>query len=150
MSADNITGGDSDGGPEEAEAKFGTSSSGDDGLTHVCELADGKTERASVSGDIGCDIEVGKNHLRVAGVGTGTVSGGDSPSPLASSGLGGVGGIIFVTGSCGISGSGGSSRAESTGGDGSSAGRSLLGRLEDGEGANHVRFLGTSLVSASG
>jgi hypothetical protein len=148
--ADNITGADFDGGPEQAEAKFGTSSSGDDGLTHACELADGKTERASVSDDIGCDVEVGKSHLRVAGVGTGTVSGGDSPSPLASSGLGGVGGIMFVTGGCGISGSGGPSRAESMGGDGSSAGRCLLGRLEDGKGANQVRFLGITLVSASG
>jgi hypothetical protein len=106
VSVDNITGGGSDGGPEEAEAKLGTCSSSDDGLTHACELADGEKERVSVSGDIGCDNEAGKNHLRVAGIGTGTVSGGGSPSPLASSGLGGVGGIIFVTGGCGISGSG--------------------------------------------
>jgi hypothetical protein len=38
------------------------------------------------------------------------------------------------------------------GGDGSSAGRSLLTRLADNddEGANQARFLGTSLVSDSG
>lgn len=148
MSADNITGGGSDGGPEDVEAILGTWSSSDDGLTHACVL-DSETVRASISGDIGCDNEAGKNHLRVAGVGTGTVSGGGSPSPLASSGLGGVGGIIFVTGGCGISGSGGSCRAESMGDDGSFADRSLLARLEDGEGANQVRFLGISLVSAS-
>ena len=57
---------------------------------------------------------------------------------------------MFVTGSCGISGPGGSSRAESTRRDGSSADDGLLFRLEDGEEANQARFLGISLVSASG
>jgi hypothetical protein len=146
VSADNITGGDSEGGPVEAGAKFGTCSSSDDG----CELADGDTARASGSDDVGCDDDAGKNHFRVAGIGTGTDCDGGSPSPLTSSGLGGVGGMMFVTGNCGISGPGGSSRAESTRGDGSSADRGLLVRLEAGEGANQARFLGISLVSAAG
>jgi hypothetical protein len=54
-----------------------------------------------------------------------------------------------------VSGIGGSFRAESIGDGSSSAGRSLLARLEDNaddddEGANQARFLGISLVSDSG
>ena len=71
------------------------------------------------------------------------------------SSLGGVGGMTFMTGGFVVSGIGGFFRAESIGDGGSSAGRSLLARLEDNaddddEGANQVRFLGISLVSDSG
>jgi hypothetical protein len=126
------------------------------GLAHVCELADGETARVSVSGDLACGDEAEENHLRVAGIGTGTVSDGGSPSTFASSSLGGVGGMTFITGGCVVSGIGGTFRAESMGGGGSSAGRSLLARLEGNddvdvdEGANQARFLGISLVSDSG
>jgi hypothetical protein len=63
--------------------------------------------------------------------------------------------MTFITGGCEVSKIGGSFRAKSTGGDGSSAGCGLLARLEeedddDDEGANQARFLGISLVSVSG
>ena len=147
---------DSDDGPAEAEAKFGAWSSSDDGLAPVCELlADGETARVSISGDLACGDEAEENHLRVAGIGTGTVSDGGPPSTLASSSLGGVGGMTFITGGCLVSGIGRSFRAASMGGDDSSAGRSLLARLEDNvddddEGANQARFLGINLVPDSG
>lgn len=160
MSVDNVTGRetDSDDGPAEAEAKLGAWSSSDDGLTSVCELlADGETACVSISGDLVCGDEAVENHLRVAGIGTGTVSDGGPPSTLASSTLGGVGGMTFITGVCVVSWIGSSSRAEFMGGDNSSAGRSLLGRLkgkddddDDGEEVNQARFLGISLVSDSG
>jgi hypothetical protein len=143
---------DSDDGPAEAEAKFGAWSSSDDGLAPVRELADGETARVSISGDLDCGDEAEENHLRVAGIGTGTVSDGGPPSTL-----GGVGGMTFMAGGCVASGIGGSFRAESMGGGGSVAGRSLLARLgdnadddDDDEGANQARFLGISLVSDSG
>jgi hypothetical protein len=94
--------------------------------------------------------------LRVAGIGTGTVSDGGPPSTLASSSLGGVGGMTFIAGGCVVSGIEGSFRAMFMGNDGSSAGRILLVRLEDNddvdvdEGANQARFLGINLVSDSG
>lgn len=146
---------DSDDGPAEAEAKFFAWSSGDDGLEPVSDLADGKTARVSVSGDLACGDEAEENHLRVVGIGTETVSDGGPPSTLATSSLGGVGGMTFIIGACVVSGIGGSFRAESLGDGGSSAGRSLLACLEDNdvdddEGANQARFLGTSLVSDSG
>jgi len=91
-------------------------------------------------------------------MGTGAVSDGGSPEPSirVSSGFGGVGGMMFVTGGggCGVSriGAGVSVRAAaSIGGDGSSPARSLLGRLgdEDEDEANQARFLGTNLTSGS-
>lgn len=152
MSAD-----DADDGPVavEVEAKFGAWSSTDDGLASVCELADGEIARVSASGGLACGDGAEENHLRVAGMGTETVSDGGPPSTLASSGLGGVGGMTFIAGGCGFSKIGRSFRAESMGGDGSSADRNLLARLEgneddDDEGANQARFLGTSLVPDSG
>ncbi len=60
---------------------------------------------------------------------------------------------MFVIGGWGVSGTGGSVRAGSLGGDGSSRsspGRNLLGRLGDEDEANHARFIGTSLTSGSG
>ena len=148
MSADNITGGetDSDDGPAEVGPNFG-----DDRLAPDGELANGETVRVSVSGDLACGDEV-ENHLRVAGIGTGTASDRGPPSTLASSDLGGVGGMTFITGGCEVSKIGGPFRAKSTGGDGSSAGCGLLARLEEDEdeGANQARFLGISLVSVSG
>jgi hypothetical protein len=103
-----------------------------------------------MSGDLACGDEPEENHLRVAGIGTGTVSDGGPPSTL-----GGVGGMTFIAGGCVVSGIGRFFRAETMGGDGSSVGRSLLVRLwdnddDDDEGANQARFLGISLVSDSG
>jgi hypothetical protein len=137
----------------EAEARFGSWSSSDDGLTPAC---DGGTARASVSGEIAWEDEAGKNHLRAAGIGAGIVSDEGSPSNLASSGFGGVGGMTFIAGGFVFSGIEGSFRAMFMGNDGSSAGRILLVRLEDNddvdvdEGANQARFLGINVVSDSG
>lgn len=157
MSADNVTGSetDSDDGPAEAEAKFGAWSSSDDGIAPACELADGETPRVSASGDLACGDEAEENHLRVADIGTGTVSDGGPPSTLASSSLGGVGGMTFITGNCVVSGIEGSFRVGSMGDAGPSADRGLLVRLDDNDdvdddGANQARFLGISLVSDSG
>ena len=83
-------------------------------------------------------------------MGTGAVSDGGSLSTRVSSGLGGVGGMMFVTGSCDVSRTGASVWAGLTGGDGSSPRRSLLGRLGDEDEANQARFLGTGLCSGSG
>lgn len=145
---------DSDDGPAEAKAKFGAWSSGGDGLSPVCEMADGKAARVSTSGDLACGDEAEENHLRVADIGTGTASDGGPPPTLVSSNFGGVGGMTFITGGSVVSGVERSFRAESMGGDGSSAGRNLLARLEvnddDDDGANQARFLGMSLVSDSG
>jgi hypothetical protein len=116
--------------------------------------------RASGSGDLSWGDEEEENHLRAGGMGTGAVSDGGSlwPSIRVSSSLGGVGGMMFVTGGgggCGVSriGAGVSVRAAavSIGGDGSSPGRRLLGRLgeEDADEANQARFLGTNLTSGS-
>jgi len=61
--------------------------------------------------------------------------------------------FVIGGGGWGVSRTGGSVRAGSLGGDGSSRsspGRSLLGRLGDEDEANHARFLGTSLTSGSG
>jgi hypothetical protein len=57
---------------------------------------------------------------------------------------------MFVTGSCGVSRTGMSVRAESTGDDVLSPSRNLLGRLGEEDEANQERFLGTSFVSGSG
>jgi len=113
--------------------------------------------RASNSGDLSWGDEEEENHLRVGGMGTGAVSDGGSlgPSIRVSSSFGGVGGMMFVTGGggCGVSriGAGVSVRAASIiGGDGSSPGRRLLGRLGDEEDeANQARVLGTNLTSGS-
>jgi len=154
-SVDNATGGETGSNDGPADGNFGTCSSIDDGVrgepTPDCELTNGETARGSESGDLDRIDGVGENHLRV-GMGTGTVvSDGASPSTLANSGLGGVGGIMFVTGRCGVSGAGGSTRVVSiTGDDDSSAGCSLLGCLEDEDEANQVRFLGIILVTTSG
>ncbi|KAH9954702.1 hypothetical protein BC827DRAFT_929319 [Russula dissimulans] len=154
-SVDNITRGETDSNDGPADGNFGTCSSIDDGVrgepTPACEPTNGETGRSSDSGDLDCIDETGENHLR-AGMGTGAVvSDGASPSTLASSGLGGVGGMMFVTGRCGVSEAGGSIRAVSIAGrDDSSASRSLLDCLEDEDEANQVRFLGTILVATSG
>jgi hypothetical protein len=159
VSADNVTGSetDSDDAPAEAGTKVGAWSSSDDGLAPVGELVDGETACVSISGDLACGDEPEENHLRVAGIGTGTVSDRGRPSTLAGSSLGGVGGMMFITGDCVVPEIGRSFRAESMGDDGSCAGRTLLARLEDSddddgddEGANQARFLGISLVSDSG
>lgn len=116
--------------------------------------------RASNSGDLSWGDEEEENHLRAGGMGTGAVSDGGSlgPSIRVSSSFGGVGGMMFVTGGggCGVSrigaGAGVSVRgaaAASIGGDGSSPGRRLLGRLGDEDEANQARFLGTNLTSGS-
>jgi len=96
VSADNPTADetDSDAVPAEAQVKSGAWSSSDGGLTSACELA------VSFSGGLVAE----ENHLRVAGMGTGTVS-----STLVTSGLGGVGGMTFITGGCGFSRIGGGS-----------------------------------------
>ena len=67
-----------------------------------------------------------------------------------SSGRGGVGGMIFVTGSCGVSSTGVSFRTGLIGVNGSSPGRNLLGRLGDEDEENQARFLGTSFFSGCG
>lgn len=56
---------------------------------------------------------------------------------------------MFVTGSWGVSRTGVSVRAGLTECDGSSPGRSLLGRLGDEDEANQARFLGTNFASVS-
>jgi hypothetical protein len=79
-------------------------------------------------------------------MGTGAVPDRGSLLTRVSSGFGGVGGIMFVTGGCGVSRTGTSVRAESTGGDVSSPSRNLLGRLGEEDEANQARFLGTNFV----
>jgi len=56
---------------------------------------------------------------------------------------------MFVTGSWGVSRTGVSVRAGLKACDGSSPGRSLLGRLGDEDEANQARFLGTNFPSVS-
>jgi hypothetical protein len=110
VSADNITGRETDSDDalaEAEEAKFGAWSSSDDGPAPVCELVD-ETAGVSISGDLACGDEPEENHLRVAGIGTGAVSDGGPPSTLPSSSFGGVGGMTFITGGCVVVGIGGS------------------------------------------
>jgi hypothetical protein len=100
VSVDNVAGDeiDSDGG--EADGKFGTCSSMDGGVsgesTPACE-PDGEAALIPASGDLGRDNETGENHLRAGVIETGAVSGRGRLSARLSSGLGGVGGMTFVT-----------------------------------------------------
>ena len=102
------------------------------------------------SGVLDCDGGTEENHLRVGVIETEVVS--DGGSTQVTSGLGGVGGITFVTGYCGASGIGGSVGVGSIAIDdgGSSTGHKFLGFLEDKDGANQERLLGIDLMSASG
>lgn len=101
MSLDTSTEGpgptDSDCGP--VDGNFGTWSSMEDGVVGEVTPTNDEVVRVSVSGDLDCSGETGENHFREDGIGTESDWGGGLLSTLVSSGFGGVGGMMFVTGS---------------------------------------------------
>lgn len=153
VSVDNVAGDEIDSNGGEADGSFGTCSSIDGGVrgesTPACEP--GEAALIPASGDLGCDNETGENHLRAGVIETGAISDRGRLSTRVSSGLGGVGGMTFVTG-CGDS--SGTEEPVEVGsiveGSGASTGRELLGFLKDEDDVNQERLLGINLTSAPG
>jgi hypothetical protein len=152
-SVDNVAGDVIGSNEGEADGNFGTCSSIDGGVrgesTPACE-PDGEAAPISASGDLGCDNETGENHLRAGVVETGAVSDRGRLSTRVSSGLGGVGGMTFVTRYGDSSGTEEPVEVGLVEGSSASTGRELLGFLEDEVDVNQERLLGIDLASAPG
>jgi hypothetical protein len=75
----------------------------EDGVVGEAMPTNGEVVRVSASGDLDGSGDTGENHFREVGIGTESDWGGGGGrgllSTLVSSGFGGVGGMMFVTGS---------------------------------------------------
>jgi hypothetical protein len=151
-SIDNIAGAEVDSSGDRAGGSLDACSSIDVNVreesTPACGL-DGEALSISITGDLDGDDETGENHLRAGAIETETVSDGGWLSTRISSGLGGVGGVRFITGSWAVSRIGGSVGVGSIGGCGSSTSRNLLSFMEDEEDTNQGRLLDIDLMLAS-